>query len=486
MRNTKYRLESFQLYDFSGMEEHLTKMARRGWALEKVGAIFWKYRRIEPQELQFSVTYYPEASVYDPGPTESQERLYDICEEMGWSFVGEWWQMQIFSRPVETTGGGGAGSEMVALETDPQVKLANIQRTMKRSGGAGNLVSLMMIPMFLMMMFMRKSVMERLTDAYTLFALAEYAILAVYALTNLAFYGVWYKKAKLAADRGEELPRINGGYRILGRIYIVTAFISMFFWGRYFGKAVYYIVGALVLGGCLISTIAAEQVRLGLKRRGLSRETNRKATTATIVVISLAMTVVMTSVLVFGVTHHWFREGSQPTEYTTYAKNGSSWTWDVYHDDIPLAVEDLVNVDYEHYSRERRSDQRSVLARHVNFQQNGFPDGEDHEELEYEILDTKLLYETCLNDMMETETRRGGAPFGDQTFRTDKMETLKALWNAEEVYQLHREDGPQPLYIIAWTKEHGGKDRIVKVEFSWEPAEEQLKIAGEKLLNAQL
>ena len=56
MRKTKYRLEPFQLYDYSGIEEHLTKMARKGWILETVGALAWKYRRIEPQELEFSIT----------------------------------------------------------------------------------------------------------------------------------------------------------------------------------------------------------------------------------------------------------------------------------------------------------------------------------------------------------------------------------------------------------------------------------------------
>ena len=148
----KYRLETFQLYDYSGIEAHLTKMARKGWILEKVGALCWKYRRIEPQELEFSITYYPDASVYDPGPTASQERLYDMCEEMGWDFVGEWWQMQIFSRPVATAAGGPETASQIPLETDPEVKLANIQRTMRRSAGAGNIASLLMIPLCLLMM----------------------------------------------------------------------------------------------------------------------------------------------------------------------------------------------------------------------------------------------------------------------------------------------------------------------------------------------
>lgn len=490
VRKTKYRLETFQLYDYSGIEEHLTKMARKGWILEKVGALAWKYRRIEPQELEFSITYYPEASVYDPGPTASQERLYDICEEMGWTFVGEWWQMQIFSRPVAIASGdsktAGNSALRTPLETDPEVKLANIQRTMRRSGGAGNIVTLMTIPLFLLMMYMKKDTIERLTDAYTIFALGEYVLIAAYALINLGFYSAWHRKAIIAAEQGEDLPPVSGGYRIAAWICLILMFGSMFFWMRYFGKALNYIVGGLVLACTFVNVFFAERIRNNLKRHGVSREKNRRTTLASIMIMGLITTVVMTSVLVFGVTRHWFREGSQPTEYVTTAINGSTWTWDVYHDDIPLEIEDLMEVDYEHYSKERRRDNESLFAHHVRFIQNGFPDRQDPPEMEYEILDTKLFYEACLNDMLESETKLGGEPFGDRRFSDEGLEPLEKLWNADKVYQLIRDDGPRELYVISWTKTNGGNDRIAKIEFSWEPTEEQLKLAGEVLRSAEL
>ena len=36
-----YRLESFLPWDGDYAARHLEKMARRGWRVEKVGAIFW-------------------------------------------------------------------------------------------------------------------------------------------------------------------------------------------------------------------------------------------------------------------------------------------------------------------------------------------------------------------------------------------------------------------------------------------------------------
>ena len=68
----------------------------------------------------------------------------------------------------------------------------------------------------------------------------------------------------------------------------------------------------------------------------------------------------------------------------------------------------------------------------------------------------------------------------------DYKEQILELLGADKVYQLIRDDGPRALYVISWTKENGGKDRIAKIDFSWEPTEEQLALAGKTLLNAEL
>ena len=78
MKDIKRRVELFSLYDRSGMEEHLAKMAEKGWLLEKIGAYLWTYRRIEPKQLTFSVCYFPKASQFDPEPSEAQETFYDF------------------------------------------------------------------------------------------------------------------------------------------------------------------------------------------------------------------------------------------------------------------------------------------------------------------------------------------------------------------------------------------------------------------------
>ena len=54
MLKTKYEYNFYSFYDHTGMEQHFEKMAAQGWLIEKLG-YFWRYRRIGPQALRFSV-----------------------------------------------------------------------------------------------------------------------------------------------------------------------------------------------------------------------------------------------------------------------------------------------------------------------------------------------------------------------------------------------------------------------------------------------
>ncbi|MCI8808790.1 MAG: DUF2812 domain-containing protein [Oscillibacter sp.] len=123
MRNTKYRMETLQLFDFKGMEEHLEDMAADGWRLEETGRFLWKYRRTEPARVHYAVTYSLDASEFNPSPTEGQLSLEELCAEAGWQKVCDWMKMQIFVSEQETP---------VPLETDEAMRLEVIHKVMER------------------------------------------------------------------------------------------------------------------------------------------------------------------------------------------------------------------------------------------------------------------------------------------------------------------------------------------------------------------
>ena len=118
MKQTKYRFENFSFHDFAGVERHLEAMAQKGWLLDKVTAFTWRYRRIEPKKLHFSVTYFSEASEYNPYPTPNQRTFLDYCADAGWNLAAEWAQMQILWSELENP---------VPIETDEELRLRSIR-----------------------------------------------------------------------------------------------------------------------------------------------------------------------------------------------------------------------------------------------------------------------------------------------------------------------------------------------------------------------
>lgn len=125
MKSTRREyLLTYTLYDHSRIEAHLGKMTKKGWLLESIGPGGWRYRRIEPQALRFSVVYFPKTSQFAPIPSEELETFRDYCASAGWTFAADSAQMQVFYTEDENA---------VPIETDPAVELSNIRRSIRRT-----------------------------------------------------------------------------------------------------------------------------------------------------------------------------------------------------------------------------------------------------------------------------------------------------------------------------------------------------------------
>ena len=55
MKDRKYELNRFSIYDTAAVQRHLEEMAAKGWMIRKLGMYLCQYERIEPRKLHFAV-----------------------------------------------------------------------------------------------------------------------------------------------------------------------------------------------------------------------------------------------------------------------------------------------------------------------------------------------------------------------------------------------------------------------------------------------
>ena len=451
----------YSYYDRSGMARHLEEMAAKGWMLEKLGAWSWRYRRTEPQKLRFSITYFPTASQFDPGPGEGLETLRDYCAQAGWTLAADNAQVQVFYSGDENA---------VPIETDPGAEFANIRRAMKRSF-LPNMVSLLLLSLlelgFLFWQFLNDPV-KKLSSPTSFYSALGWLPLFLLVSTELFRYFRWQKRAGAAVEAGAPLPELRSSRTLSALVLAATGlmlFLELFAAFRLSPRMLFVMLGSLLY--VLLLIVLANAAKSVMRRRGVRARTNRLVTFALIVALSIAMPVGMTALILH---NSWsFRENAAET----YEYKGM--TWSVYHDPIPLEIADLTDTGYTQWSTTADENVTFLLAFRT-YNQCPRMDALDQPDLAYDIVEVRCpaLYGLCEKAMLERYWYDHEPAYRDTYYPVDA-----APWGAEKVYQMcFMNETPSNRYLLCWP------DRIVELRLDWEPTPEQMAKAGDLLKTA--
>lgn len=457
MRNTKREFCSYLIFDYRGVEAHLSKMAARGWRLEKIGPYFWTYRRAEPAQVAYAVTYLPSVSQFSPEPSADRENLEELCVAAGWEPVAEWAQMQIFAnqRP-----------DPVPLETDESVRLEVIHRSMKKNFLPWNVVGLV-----LALVMAGLQVKTLLTDPYSLLSSTNlfpsfvWDLLVVLQAGNLLWYGRWLRKSRRSVAQGGACADVGPGLRRFNLVilWLVLALAALFLVSTLLTTGAE--IGLFMVcytAGLVLLILLVDRTRRALKRRGTARGLNIFLTLLVDVVLAVVLAGVGPMVIVGLVSSN-----SGSTYY-----QGEHWDADPVS--LPLTVEDVTGKHYEHVRRYDNGS-GSLLIRERRCQEIVL-DRENQVLLGYDITTLALpgLYDLALEHCQSEWTDDGYYAWS---------EADPAPWGAVAAYQLRWGDGgswvTRPNYILCWP------DRIVQLSLSdLDPTPEQMAVIGEKLQSA--
>ena len=431
MRETKRQLSLYSFYDHTGIEKHLARMAERGWLLCGIGQLFWHYRRIEPKKITFSVCYFPQATIYDPRPSEGQEEFYDLCAHAGWTLAGESGQLQVFYHQ---------GEDPTPIDTDPALEVEAIHQSAKKTVLPANflLVGVAVLNLGLFLWRFWDNPVLTLASGGTLLALVAYTLILVNCTVELCSYFLWRRRARRAAERGEFLPTRS-------RVWLQRLLLAILL-----PAGAWCLAGMLRdgLGGLaavsmlgVIGIIAAVLgVRKLLKGAGVSAKANLRGTLAVCVVLSILFAAAIPWLVVRGMN-------SRP---------------DPGAEELPLSVADLVEMDPDQYSRWQFRTSSPLLAL---LQVSDYPRiyGEKTRSLRYDVLVVKVpaLYGLCRDHYLGEDSRY--AP------------TDPAPWGAQEAYRYVLDGQTLEYYVLCYPH------RVVEITLDWTPTAEQMAAVGEKL-----
>ncbi len=461
MREVKYRAETFSFYDHTGIVRHLERMALKGWLLESRNSLFWKYRHTEPGKVHFAVTYFPNASEFDPEPSEKQQTFFAFCERAGWKHVVSFAQMQIFMNEQENP---------VPIETDALVQVQNIHQAMKKNFMVSQIL-LLFIGVLQLVLFTYRlhsdpiGVLASNTNLFTGFC---WGLVILLCLVELVSYFKWYHRAKTVAEQDGRFMETHGHQRLqLISIYIV--FGGLLLWFLSIAGTQEGVIGGISLLYVSAVMLLVLLIKNGLKKLKIPTGINRTVTIASSFILSFSLMGVVVWLSLGMARNGWLER--EPAE--TYVHKGR--TRNVYKDELPLTIEDMIDgIDKSKYSYEMREEESFLLAQYEGTQRGKLGEG-TLPDLKYTITKVKLqmLYEVCLNHLVEKYTDEEEIP----EIQRDHLEELDAsVWGADAVWQRYSGDIPMHWYLMCI------EDKIVEIVFYWEDVtEEQMRKAVEQL-----
>lgn len=464
MKNTRRRIELLSFYNHRGISSHLEKMAAKGWLLERITNTGWIYRRIEPAKLHFSVSCYPKASEFDPEPTEGQRTFFDFCEHTGWKLACTSAQLQIFYNAAENP---------VPIETEPDLEVQAIHASAKRSFLPAYLLLLLIAIMngAIFVSHIIADPIDLLSSPSQLFTGFACVLLFVLCSAELVCYFRWYAKAKSAAEHGEflETPNTSNLQKVILSI-VAVAFLYWIINFTFGGDDLRKWLGIVMCVYMLSLIVIVNAVKQFLKQRKVSRSVNRTLTMLTSFVLAFAFMGLITFVTLYASSHGLFADKDEET----YEHHGMTWV--IHRDELPLTVEDLSEVDYDGYIKERRGSS-SLLLGQFTMRQHPRYDAENYADipqLDYTIVAVRLpaLYDMCKERLISEKD--------DSDMGWEYRAENAAPWGANEVYRLYDlEDGAKNSYLLCYA------DMLVEISFDWEPSAGQQKTVGEKLCAVQ-
>jgi len=123
--NFKIEYKFLDITNYPLVEKHFEKMASLGWMIQKINiASLFIYKKIEPEELDFSISPYEVETAFTVKSKEELEEFQSVCETVGWNYAMKTNDLYIYFKK--------AGTEAVDISTDEEDEFSTLERIAKK------------------------------------------------------------------------------------------------------------------------------------------------------------------------------------------------------------------------------------------------------------------------------------------------------------------------------------------------------------------
>ena len=422
MKDRKTMWPRFASRNRNRMIAFLENQALKGWLFDGFGGYGWKFRRIEPQKLRFSVVYFSISDKDNLDEKVKMEEFREFCAHDGWQFAGASESMHVFYSEKENP---------IPIETDPVLEVESIVKAQGNYMGKSlaMLFAIFALAVFYVWRENRGSLILLLTHQWGVWVILLGITCLLEILIFTAKFTIWENKARRQAQEyGEFLDEspmmamtkwVAYGWLLL----TVAALIFAAGW-----KVFLWRVGTW---GLMFTAIFIAWGRL--------KEKNYEKP-------ELYWRLWVAYFLIHFVGMMFADAVSEKLDvgFDRNAPEGSAW---VQYQEVPPLDAGECTIDLR---------ETGLLAR---YQVEGT-------EAAYTVLEVKadFLYDLCLDEMLH-----------DHFFPADA-----APWGAQRAYQLGVSESPSnPWWILCY------EDRIVEISLPEMPTAEQMSLVCEILRNEQ-
>lgn len=221
-KDVKRVLFNFMPYECTALEEFLEEEASKGWLLTSIRGNVFKFKRIEPKNLKFTVDIFGDLTLFDDENNEVLLSYRDYCEEAGWKYVCSKGKIQIFYTEDNL--------ESIPIHTDEKEKFKQIiKASMWNVFGYAVIVALWMIVFY--QWFASFSMVKTIFSSNVMILCSFiYSAAIFYYSIELILFIKWIIKSRISLKENKFIP--YNSYKSLKRknkLYIIGIIFAIVF-----------------------------------------------------------------------------------------------------------------------------------------------------------------------------------------------------------------------------------------------------------------